>query len=325
MAASPFLKAVRDQMLVHNYSKRTVDSYLYWIKYFIVYHKKQHPEQLGAKDVRQFLGHLALNRTVSPATQAIALNALAYLYNNYLKMPLGDIGEFRRPRRQGKLPVVLSRQEIATLFDHLTGRYRLMAALLYGSGLRRMELVRLRIGDLDFNHHQIRVWNGKGYKHRLVTMAPELSPALENQIAVARTFFEEDIANPEYAGVFLPNALARKYRSAPRQLHWHYLFPSTRLSFEPGANKLRRHHVDESTPGKAVRFAARRAGINKQVSCHTLRHSFATHLLESGADIRTVQEQLGHSDVKTTEIYTHVLNRGARGVTSPLSGLLAAR
>ncbi|MCL4137863.1 UNVERIFIED_CONTAM: hypothetical protein GTU68_066183 [Idotea baltica] len=199
-----------------------------------------------------------------------------------------------------------------------------MGALLYGSGLRRMELVRLRIGDVDFNHHQIRVWNGKGFKHRLVTMAPELENVLQKQIAHAKAYFEDDMESLEYAGVYLPHALARKYRSAPKQFHWHYLFPSSRLSFEPGTSHLRRHHVDESSPGKAVRGAARKAGINKQVSCHTLRHSFATHLLQSGADIRTVQEQLGHSDVKTTEIYTHVLNRGARGVTSPLSNLLSS-
>jgi len=323
MNKSPFLTDLRDHMLVMRYSKRTADSYIQWIKYFIVFHKKQHPRDLGDKEVRQFISHLALNRHVSPSTQALALNALAYLYNKYLKQPLGDVGDFRRTRRQPRLPVVLSREEVSALLSELRGTYKLLAGLLYGSGLRRIELVRLRVGDIDFNHLQVRVWNGKGYKHRLTTLAPELVPAIEKQIDLVKEYFESDIKNKEYAGVWMPTALARKYRFAPLQLHWHFLFPSRNLSFEQGTKNLRRHHLHETAPGKAVRFAARRVGIHKQVSCHTLRHSFATHLLESGADIRTVQEQLGHSDVKTTEIYTHVLNRGARGVASPLSSILS--
>jgi len=323
MNKSPFLSDLRDHMLTMRYSKRTVDSYVQWVKYFIVFHKKQHPSEMGDKEVKQFISHLAINRNVSPATQALALNALAYLYNKYLKQPLGDVGDFRRTRRQPKLPTVLSKTEISKLFAELKGRHKLLACLLYGSGLRRLELVRLRINDIDFNHLQIRIWQGKGYKHRITTLAPELVPALKMQIEKAEEYFQEDMKNEEYAGVWLPAALARKYKFAPKQLHWHFLFPSSGLSYEPGTKNLRRHHLHETVPGKAVRFAARKAGIQKQVSCHTLRHSFATHLLEAGADIRTVQEQLGHSDVKTTEIYTHVLNRGARGVTSPLSSLLS--
>ena len=304
------------------YSKRTVNSYIYWIKYFIFFHKKQHPKNMGDKEVRQFISHLALNRQVSPTTQALALNALAYLYNKYLKQPLGDIGDFKKARRQQKLPVVLNQNEIKSLFAELQGKHKLLAGLLYGSGLRRIELVRLRVNDIDFDHLQIRVWNGKGFKHRLTTLAPELAASLRAQIESVRELYNADIRNHEYCGVWMPEALGRKYRSAPKEFHWHYLFPSTRLSYEPGTTNLRRHHLDETSPGKSIRFAARRAGIPKQVSCHTLRHSFATHLLESGADIRTVQEQLGHADVKTTEIYTQVLNRGAKGVVSPLSNLL---
>ena len=312
-------------MLTTRYAKRTVESYVHWIKYFIIYHKKQHPSELGSKEVRQFMTHLALNRGVSSATQAIALNALSYLYNKYLNRPLGEIGDFRRSRRQPKLPIILSASEIGRLFYHLKGSQRLMAGLLYGSGLRRIELIRLRVGDVDLNHMQLRIWNGKGFKHRITTLAPELIPHLKQQCERVKEYFELDIANPEYQGVWMPNALHRKYRSGSKQLNWHYLFPSNRLSYEPGTKNLRRHHIDETTPGKAIRTAARRANIQKQVSCHTLRHSFATHLLEAGADIRTVQEQLGHSDVKTTEIYTHVLNRGARGVTSPLSNLISSQ
>lgn len=321
MNRSPFLNDLRDHMLTMRYSKRTVHSYIQWIKYFIVFNKKQHPRDMGDAEVRRFLSHLAINRQVSPTTQALALNALAYLYNKYLKQPLGDISDFRRTRRQPKLPTVLSKEEIRALFAELKGKHKLLAGLLYGSGLRRIELVRLRVNDIDFDHLQVRIWNGKGYKHRLTTLAPELVPSLKTQIEHSRELYEMDMRNQDYCGVWMPEALARKYRSAPKQFYWHYLFPSTRLSFEPGTKNLRRHHLDETSPGKSIRFAARRAGIQKQVSCHTLRHSFATHLLESGADIRTVQEQLGHADVKTTEIYTHVLKRGARGVTSPLSSL----
>lgn len=321
MTSSPFLQDFRNHMLTLRYSRRTVDSYAYWVKYFILFHKKQHPKTLSGAQVKQFISHLALNHHVSPATQAIALNALAFLYNKYLQQPLGDIGDFRRAKRQAKLPVVLTRQEVQLLLSHLSGIHKTMAFLLYGSGLRRIELVRLRVGDIDFDHLQIRVWNGKGAKHRLVTLAPEILPLLRSQISCVENLLAADLLNPNYDGVWLPNALSRKHPSAKKHLRWHYFFPATRLSHDPQTGVLRRHHIDESVPNKAIRMATNKAAIQKQVSCHTLRHSFATHLLESGADIRTVQEQLGHSDVKTTEIYTHVLNRGARGVKSPLSDL----
>ena len=193
--------------------------------------------------------------------------------------------------------------------------------MFYGSGLRRIECARLRVKDLDFEHLQVQIWNGKGYKHRLTTLAPELVPRLKDQIQQVKHFLKEDNSNNQFAGVWMPDALARKQPNACFSLSWQYLFPATRLTFEPGTINLRRHHVDESGINKAIKIAAEKAGIDKQVSSHTLRHSFATHLLESGADIRTVQEQLGHQDVKITEIYTHVLNRGARGVRSPFSDL----
>jgi integron integrase len=319
--SSPFLDSISDFMAVRRYSKRTIRSYIYWIRYFIVFHKKRHPAEMGALEVEQFLTHLAVKRTVSVATQKIALNALAFLYNRILEQPFGDLGEFNRASRQAKLPVVLTRIEVARLLQQVTGTSQLVASLLYGSGLRRSEAVRLRIKDIDFDHHQLQVWNGKGSYYRLTTLAPELVPALHIQIEQVRMQLRDDSRHPHYAGAWMPDALARKYSEASKTVGWQYLFPAGRISIDPESGLLRRHHIDESNINRALRRAAQQVQIEKQVTCHTLRHSFATHLLESGADIRTVQEQLGHQDVKTTEIYTHVLKRGARGVRSPLSDL----
>jgi integron integrase len=318
---SPFLNSVSDYMAVRHYAKRTIRSYLYWIRYFIVFHKMRHPNDMGATEVELFLTHLAVTRKVSVSTQKVALNALAFLYNRILEQPFGELGEFNRSHKARNLPVVLTRGEVARLLQGMTGVSHLLASLLYGSGLRRSEAIRLRVKDVDFDHHQLQIWNGKGHYHRLTTLAPELSPLLQIQIERVRMHLREDSQHSQYAGVWMPNALARKYLDASKTLGWQYLFPSSRLSLEPGTGLLRRHHVDESNINRAIKLAARQTGIEKHVTSHTLRHSFATHLLESGADIRTVQEQLGHQDVKTTEIYTHVLKRGARGVRSPLSDL----
>ena len=322
MSRSIFLKSIYDFMLVRHYSKRTIHTYQHWIKQFILYHGKQHPRDLSADDVERFLTHLAVERHVSPATQSIALNALVFMYSRFLNQPLGDVSHFRRAKRQRKLPVVLTVDEVTRLLMALSGPYRLMASLLYGSGLRRIELVRLRVKDVDFDQLQIRVWNGKGAKHRLTTLAPELSAMLRSQIRAVADQLREDRRLESYAGVWMPYALARKYPSACFDMGWQYLFPSHRLSLEPGTTNLRRHHVDESGVNKMLRLAARCAGLHKDVTSHTLRHSFATHLLQAGVDIRTVQQQLGHTDVKTTEIYTHVLKQGAYGVRSPLSHIL---
>lgn len=321
MASSPFLRSIYEFMLVRRYSLRTIKTYLYWIKYYIRFHGKRHPKELRNEAVKQFLTHLAAERHVSPATQAVALNALVFLYQHILNQPLGEIGDFRRSSRQRKLPVVLTRDEVRTLLSNIKEPYLLMAELLYGSGLRRIEMIKLRVKDIDFDHQQIRIWYGKGAKHRLVTLAPELIPKLKQQIDKVERYLLEDTNNTEYCGVWMPDALARKYPSAAYELGWHYLFPSHKLSLEPGTTNIRRHHIDESGINKAIKKARLKSGIVKEVTSHTLRHSFATHLLQSGADIRTVQEQLGHSDVKTTEIYTHVLKRGAQGVRSPLSRL----
>jgi integron integrase len=321
MAKSPFLESVEAFMRVHRYSRRTIDSYLYWIKLFILFSGKQHPSVLGDAHIKRFLTFLATEKNVSANTQALALNAIVFLKTKFLGQTVGDLSGFNRSQRQRKLPVVLTRTEVSALLAELKGVHYLMAALLYGSGLRRIELVRLRVKDIDFDYRQIRVVNGKGGKHRLVTLADELLAPLREQVKLVEITLSRDQAAEQYAGVWLPDALARKYPRAPFDLGWHYLFPASRLSIDPDSNGLRRHHFDESNLNKLVKQAARDAGIRKTVSCHTLRHSFATHLLQSGADIRTVQQQLGHTDVKTTEIYTHVLNQGAQGVKSPLSTL----
>lgn len=321
MSPSPFMQALYEHMLVRHYSKRTIDGYSYWIRYYIRFHHKRHPKEMRKEEVLEFLTFLAMQRNVSVSTQKTALNALAFLYNKFLQLPLGDLGAFNKAARPRKLPVVLTRPEVGGLLSRLNGSPWLLAALLYGSGLRRIEAVRLRIKDVDFDHLQLRIWSGKGNKHRITTVAQELVPDLQHQIRRVTLLLEQDSATPGYSGVWLPDALTKKFPAASRSLNWQYLFPSTCLSLEPGTTNVRRHHIDESSINKLIKRAAVEAGITKEVTSHTLRHSFTTHLLESGADIRTVQEQLGHQDVKITEIYTHVLRRGGRGVRSPFSDL----
>ena len=316
--ASPFLQYIAEFMYARRYAKRTVETYVYWIKMYILFNKKQHPAQLTEQDVKRFLTYLTSQRNVAPRTQASALNALSFLYKTVLQKPLSLNLNFNRSQLSPKLPVVLTRSEIASLLRVIEPRYKLLAQLMYGSGLRLMEAVRLRVHDIDYEYLSIMVWQGKGNKNRRTTLAPELLEMLKQQTQIVLQYFQADLANPDYDGVWLPYALARKYPTAPKELGWHYLFPSLQLSVDPDSKRLRRHHLDESCVRREVKIAAKKAGINKNVTCHTLRHSFATHLLESGADIRTVQEQLGHTDVRTTQIYTHVLNRGAAGVKSPL-------
>jgi len=319
--SSPFLASIYEQMLVLRYAMSTIEAYLYWIRFYIRYHGLVHPAELAEAEVGQFLTFLADERHVSAKTQAQALNALVFLYKRVLDRPFALQLAFRPSQRAPKLPSVLTPREVAALLAALPVHLQLPAQLLYGSGLRLMEAMRLRVQDVDVQYLSLMIWNGKGGKHRRVTLASELLPALQQQVAQVRHYYQADLQNPEYAGVWLADALARKYPAAPHELGWHYLFGASHLSRAPSSGKLRRHHLDASVLQKAVRQAARQLQLGKVVSCHTLRHSFATHLLARGADIRTVQEQLGHSDVRTTQIYTHVLQQGANGVRSPLSDL----
>ena len=321
MAKSPFLQSIQVLMYKRNYSKRTIETYVHWIATYIRFHNKNHPSTMGNAEVEQFLNYLALDKRVSPNTQALALNALSFLYKTVLNQPISFQLNFVKSRTPRKLPVVLTEAEIEAFFSCIAPRYFLLAALMYGSGLRLMEAVRLRIHDIDFDYRCIRVWNGKGGKHRTVTLANNLMNALRNQINIGSDYHSIDLNNPAYTGVALPYALRRKHPFACRELGWHYLFPSGRLSNDPEDGALRRHHIDESTLQRAIRRAARDAQIAKVVSAHTLRHSFATHLLARGADIRTVQDQLGHSDLRTTQIYTHVLQMGGNAVISPFDNI----
>jgi len=318
---SPFLDSVRDAVRVRQYSIRTEQAYVGWIKRFILFHSKRHPTEMGEAEVSAFLSHLAVTLEVSPATQNQALSALCFLYKKVLDRPLGNIPGIVRAKRPTKLPVVLSREEVGRLLSGLSGHHWIIGCLLYGAGLRLIEGVRLRVKDIDFEHLALFVRNAKGGKDRIVTLPEELKVPLERHLAIRRTLYERDSAKGAI-GVYLPYALERKYPGASMEWGWQFVFPSSRVSPDLRSGAPRRHHIAESAVQRIVRRAVRKAGIDKPASCHTLRHSFATHLLERGMDIRTVQEQLGHTDVRTTQIYTHVLRRGGFAVKSPLGDVL---
>lgn len=298
-------------------SIRTEQAYADWARRFILANAKRHPRDMGAKEVEAFLTGLAVKGGVSASTQNQALSALLFLYREVLGRELPWMNEIRRAKRPQRLPVVLTQDEVARVLEQLDGVSWLMATLLYGAGLRLMECVRLRVQDIDFVRREIMVRHGKGGKDRR-TVLPSISvEALQGQLAHARRMHDRDLA-AGFGKVWLPAALARKYVNAAAEWHWQYVFPASQRSVDPRLGTLARHHLDESVLQRAMKAAVRRSGIAKPATCHTLRHSFATHLLESGSDIRTIQELLGHSDVSTTMIYTHVLNRGGAGVLSPL-------
>ena len=310
------LDQVRDTLRLKHYSYRTEQAYVGWITRYVLFHHKRHPAEMGAPEVEAFLTHLAVRENVAASTQNQALSALLFLYRDVLNQDLGSIDALRA-KKSKRLPTVLTKEEARRVIGHLSGTHQLMAKLLYGSGLRLMECLRLRVKDLDFDYRTITVRDGKGAEDR-VTMLPEsLIAPLQEHLRQVKCLHKEDLAQG-HGSVYLPYALERKYPNAEREWGWQYVFPSAQLSVDPRSGVTRRHHLDESGLQKAVRQAAQRAGITKPVSPHTFRHSFATHLLENGYDIRTVQELLGHKDVKTAMIYTHVLNRGGLAVRSPL-------
>lgn len=310
------LEQLREALRLKHYSYRTEEAYVEWVRRFILFHNKRHPAEMGAQEIQAFLSYLATQRNVSPSTQNQALSALLFLYREVLHKELEPVSlpMARRPRR---LPTVLTREEVLRVLDNMKGVYKLMAQLLYGSGLRLMECLRLRIKDLDFDYKAIIVRDAKGNKDRIAPLPESIIPALKLQMEYVRLLHEQDLA-AGFGEVYMPNALAEKYPNAAREFIWQYLFPAPKLSVDPRTGKIRRHHMDPSGLQRAIKEAARKAGIQKRVTPHTLRHSFATHLLQAGYDIRTVQELLGHKDVRTTMIYTHVLQRSGMAVRSPL-------
>ncbi len=314
------LDRLRGKIRLKHYSIRTEHVYVDWVRRFVLFHGKRHPSDLGAAEVEAFLTHLAVKGRVSASTQNQAKSALLFLYKEVLGSELPWLQNVENAKRPQRLPVVLGREEVSALLSRMTGSNGLIARLLYGSGLRLMEAVRLRVKDLELNRLEILVRDGKGAKDRVTMLPDSLKAPLQAQLALARVLHERDLAEG-LGEVWLPFALERKYPSAAREWAWQYVFPSERLSEDPRSGKTRRHHLDEQNVQRSMRQALRAAEIHKLATPHTLRHSFATHLLESGYDIRTVQELLGHSDVSTTMIYTHVLNKGGRGVSSPLDRL----
>jgi len=311
------LDQVRDKLRRLHYSYSTEKSYLSWIRRYILFHAKRHPRELGEVEIEDFLTHLAVKRQVAPSTQNQALAALQFLYQRVLHLPLDEEILPVPAKRPKRLPVVLSRRETKALLGELSGVHLLICQLLYGAGLRVSEALRLRVQDLDFDRGEITIRSGKGDKDRRTMLPHKLRPALKQQLKSVRLAYQNAQAG-EYGTVELPRGLARKYPGAAKEWGWQYLFPALSPSTDPRSGAYRRHHLHPSGLRRAVRTAARQAGLTKHATPHSLRHSFATHLLEDGYDIRTVQELLGHADVKTTMIYTHVLNKGGRGVKSPL-------
>ena len=314
------LDQLRAAIRVRHYSIRTEESYVRWAREFILFHHMRHPQEMGEAEVSKFLTHLAVNQKVTASTQNQALSALLFFYRNVLKRELGQFQNVEKAKRPQRLPLVFTREEVRAVLAQLEGTERLMASLLYGAGLRLMECLRLRTKDLDFSYRQIVVRDGKGQKDRVTPLPDALIKPLERHLEKVKSIHAGDL-KAGFGEVYLPDALERKYPNASKEWGWQYVFPSSKRSVDPRSGVVRRHHQDENTLQRAVGAAVRRAGLIKPGSCHTFRHSFTTHLLEDGYDIRTVQELLGHQDVRTTMIYTHVMNKGGKGVRSPLDSI----
>lgn len=314
------LDQVREVMRYHHYGQRTEEAYIYWIKQFIFFHHKQHPKEMGKSEIEAFLSHLAVEKDVAASTQNQAFNALLFLYKQVLDLPFADDIAAIRATKAVRLPVVLSRDEMARLLGVMRGGTALMARVMYGGGLRLQELLRLRVQDVDFDNGYLLIRAGKGDKDRTTLLAKSVCDDLRTHLHKVRQVFEKDLQEG-HANVWLPGALARKFPGAPKSWEWQFVFPAKALARDPESGEIRRHHVNASNLQKAIRGARKRADINKRVTSHTLRHSFATHLLEGGTNIRVVQKLMGHADVKTTEIYTHVLQQNLDAVVSPLDQL----
>ena len=318
--APKLLAQVVDAIRIRHYSIRTEEAYVHWVKTYVRFHGLRHPRDMGAREVTQFLSHLATERDVAAATQQQALSALLFLYRHVLQIDLPWLDDLVRPKKPARLPTVLNHDEVARLLAVVRQEHALMVRLLYGAGMRLMECLRLRIKDVDFVRGEILIRDGKGAKDRVTVLPRSLIEPLQVQFQVARHLFDLDRA-ANRPGVYLPHALERKYPNAGATWAWFWVFPASGLSVDPRCDIERRHHAHEKSLQRAMKQAVEDAGICKPVSVHTLRHSFATHLLHAGYDIRTVQELLGHADVSTTMIYTHVLNRGGRGVVSPVDAV----
>lgn len=315
--APKLLERVRWHLRVKHYSIRTERTYLDWIRRFILFHGKRHPDDMAEEEISAFLTHLAVHRHVAASTQNQALCALLFLYTQVLERKLDFMDKIERVTRPPKVPVVLTRKETHAILDELTGEYRIMAELLYGSGLRLMECVRLRIKDIDFGYGHITVRDGKGMHERVTILPERVRWPLQLHLERVKELHRRDVASGG-GEVYFPFGLRRKYPNAGRSWAWQYAFPAAKLSTDPRSHESRRHHASEKNLQNAVKLAIKQARVAKAASCHTFRHSFATHLLENGQDIRTVQELLGHKDVSTTMIYTHVLNKPGLGIRSPL-------
>ncbi len=313
---------VREVLRYHHYAYTTEKSYCNWIlRYIHFYGGKTHPKYLGSKEIERFLSHLVLNEKVSSSTQHQALNALVFLYKQVLDIPLSDEIAPSRSKKRRKIPTVMTPQEIQRLLAMMNGKHAFMAKMIYGGGLRLMECIRLRIQDIDFGQGLIFVRGGKGGKDRTTLFAKNIQEECQKWILHSQLLYKKDIEEG-FGEVYMPEALARKYPNAAKSIRWQWLFPAQRRSLDPRTGKEMRHHVNQSGLQKAIKKAAEKANIKKKISCHTLRHSFATHMLEQGVNIRVLQDLLGHADVKTTEIYTHVLKQDVRNLKSPLDNIL---
>lgn len=314
------LDQVRAAIRVKHYSRRTEASYVNWIKRFILFHGKRHPREMGEAEINQFLTHLAVKENVAPSTQNQALCAIIFLYKRVLKREIGDLGDLIWAKKPKKLPVVLTKSEVKAVIAQLHDVKQLMVKILYGAGLRLLECLRLRVQDIDFEYAQIIVRDAKGKKDRVTVLPETIIDELKRHLEKVKRLHEKDLKQG-FGEVYLPYALEKKYTNANKEWKWQYIFPAPKLSIDPRSGKTRRHHLNESYLQKVVKVAVQKAGINKHATCHTFRHSFATHLLEAGYDIRTLQELLGHEELSTTMIYTHVMNKGGLGVKSPADNL----